>query len=129
MAKRGFTLVEVMIVVAIVGILATFAQINYVTGLKKARDGKRKADLEQIRSALEMARSDSPDGVYPDHLDSLWGVYMEEPAVKTGYEFHYHPSLDKLTYTLWVCLEYEHDPAGIVETGCASGKKYEVENP
>lgn len=66
MAKntRGYTLIELLIVIVLIGVLAgIFLSINFGQQLKKARDGKRKTDIEQIRSALEMCRSDI--GSYP----------------------------------------------------------------
>lgn len=64
--NRGFTLVELIVVITIIGILSTFGFTNYTTSQKRARDGKRKADLEQVRSALEMCRTDARS--YPGSL-------------------------------------------------------------
>lgn len=61
--NRGFTLIELMVVMTIIGVLAGFALVSFDGSRKAARDGKRKADLEQIRSALEMRRADC--GSYP----------------------------------------------------------------
>lgn len=59
----GFTLVELLIAISIIGLLTAVGASNYLTTLKKGRDGKRKADLQEIRGALEMYRSDK--GSYP----------------------------------------------------------------
>lgn len=61
--KSGFTLIEMMIVLVIIGILAGLTLTAFVGTRKTARDGKRKADLEMIASALEMYRTDK--GHYP----------------------------------------------------------------
>lgn len=61
--KAGFTLIELLVVISIIGILASLLLVSYQGTKKTARDGKRKADLEQIRSALEMYRADR--GSYP----------------------------------------------------------------
>lgn len=54
----GFTLIEVMVAISIVAIL-TVISLSSISGVRKSsRDGKRKADLEQVRSALEIYRSD-----------------------------------------------------------------------
>lgn len=83
MAKRGFTLIELMIVITIISLVAAFGlAANYRTAQKTARDGRRKSDLEQVRSALEMYRTDTesyPGGGYsglggvlvPDYLNPL----------------------------------------------------------
>jgi prepilin-type N-terminal cleavage/methylation domain-containing protein len=64
--KTGFTLVELLLVMAIIGVLAGIGIGSYQNQLKKARDGRRQADLEQIRSALEMCRADT--GSYPSSI-------------------------------------------------------------
>lgn len=57
---KGYTLIELLIVITIIGVLAAVVlSVNFGQQLKKARDGKRKTDIETIRSALEMCRSDS----------------------------------------------------------------------
>lgn len=64
--RKGFTLLELLIVIAIIGIMATFAIIGLSGAQAKARDGRRKADLESIRSALELYRADCD--VYPNAI-------------------------------------------------------------
>lgn len=64
--NRGFTLIELMVVMTIIGVLAGFALVSFQGARKTARDGKRKADLEQIRGALEMRRADC--GSYPSGI-------------------------------------------------------------
>lgn len=63
MKKFGFTLIEVLVVATIIGILAAVAVSSYASINKRSRDAKRRSDIEQIRSALEMYRSDL--GYYP----------------------------------------------------------------
>jgi len=61
--KRGFTLIEILIVIAILGILAVSLLGNYISSAKKGRDAQRKSDLGQLQKALEMYYSDM--GSYP----------------------------------------------------------------
>ena len=123
--RLGFTLVELIVVITIIGILAGFGFTNYNTSQKRARDGKRKADLEQVRSALEMCRTDT--GSYPGNLSAIWGTYMNQPTDPKGFAFNY--SSGGQTYALWICLEVSDDPDGVAEGSCTSGKKYQVQNP
>lgn len=61
--KEGFTLIELLVVVAIIGLLATMSLVAISEARIRARDVKRKADLKQIKNALEMYNMDN--GVYP----------------------------------------------------------------
>lgn len=60
----GFTLVELLIAIAIVGLLATIAIVSLNTTRIRARDAKRVSDLRQIQLALELF-SDSHNQTYP----------------------------------------------------------------
>ena len=57
--RRGFTLVELMVVIAIIGILATIVTASFSKAQEKARDGRRQADLASLRNALELYYSES----------------------------------------------------------------------
>jgi len=69
--KPGFTLVELLVVMAILGILATVGFGQYRTSQKKARDAQRKADLGNIARALQMHCNDSQN--YPLSEDDNGG--------------------------------------------------------
>ncbi len=71
---KGFTLIELMIVVSIVGILATIAVPSYQSSLVKARETVLRQDLFTLRELLDHHRADK--GKYPASLDDL---------VTTGY--------------------------------------------
>ncbi len=63
-SKKGFTLVELMIVVAIIGILAGIAIPRYMNFIRRSREGATKGNLGAVRSALNIYYSDT-EGLYP----------------------------------------------------------------
>lgn len=68
--KIGFTLIEILVVISIIAVIISIAIVSYTTINKQSRDAKRKSDLEQVRSALEMFRSDI--GYYPSVGSGSW---------------------------------------------------------
>lgn len=67
----GFTLIELMIVVAIIGILAAIAVPKFTDLINKSREGTTKGNLATVRSAIRVYYADT-EGEYPsDNLASL----------------------------------------------------------
>jgi prepilin-type N-terminal cleavage/methylation domain-containing protein len=62
--RRAFTLIELMIVVAIIGILAAVAVVKFAGMMAKAREASVKGNLTSIRSALHIYYTDS-EGIFP----------------------------------------------------------------
>lgn len=50
---KGFTLIELIVVVAVIGILAALIVLRVTGALKDARDAERKADLSQLKAAFD----------------------------------------------------------------------------
>jgi prepilin-type N-terminal cleavage/methylation domain-containing protein len=61
--KQGFTLMELLIVIALLGFLIVAGFASYTTSLQRSRDTKRKGDLRQIAASLETYNNDI--GRYP----------------------------------------------------------------
>ena len=59
----AFTLIELLVVISIIGVLIAISFVGFQKSREAARDGRRKADLETLRSALELYRNEC--GVYP----------------------------------------------------------------
>lgn len=67
--RAAFTLVEVLLVVAILGFIATFAVKNLSQNTDKARRGTAKAQMMDMASAAELFEQDT--GRYPTSLNEL----------------------------------------------------------
>ena len=72
MRHRAFTLIELLIVVAIIGLLATLVTVALGTAGAKSRDGRRLADFESFRQALQLAYGAT--GSYPAGTDVALGA-------------------------------------------------------
>lgn len=70
--KSGFTLIELLVVATIMIVLMAIGIVSYTNTSKNARDSKRKADLETVRQALVLYRSDN--GAYPDTSDTYSAI-------------------------------------------------------
>lgn len=110
----GFTLLELLVVMAIIGILAAIGFGSYGTVQSKARDARRKSDLENVARALEMYYNDNK--AYPAvgsfTWDNKWenagAVYMEKmPKDTRGVYLYERP--DTKSYLLYARLENTED--------------------
>lgn len=76
--QSGFTLIELLVVIAIIGLLSSIVLASLNGARAKARDARRKQDLVQIRTALEMYFNDK--GSYPLAYPSVWGGVSTVPC-------------------------------------------------
>ena len=82
--RRGFTLVEIMIVVLIIGILLAIAIPNFVRARNTSRAKACQANLKQIDSATEQYLMDNRTTTYPA-LAALSPDYLKTtPACPSG---------------------------------------------
>jgi len=63
MRNKGFTLIEIIIAITIIAMISGGGLVSVFNALRNSRDAKRKGDLEQIRTALEIYKADK--GYYP----------------------------------------------------------------
>lgn len=63
---KGFSLIELLVVISIIGVLIGLSVFGLQGARESSRDARRKADLEQIRSGIEIYKSDC--GSYPASL-------------------------------------------------------------
>jgi type IV pilus assembly protein PilA len=93
-AKKGFTLVEILIVVAIIGILAAIALPRYVQTTRDARINACKANAANINSQWELKNLE--DGAYGalDDLISDTNYFPEKPECPFGTAYTEDPSVE-----------------------------------
>ena len=80
---KGFSLIELMIVVVIIGVLAAIAIPNYISMQNRAKEGSVKANAHSVQLAVEDYAVRN-DGTYPDLADidaSMFpgGAYPNNP--------------------------------------------------
>jgi len=80
--KQGFTLVEIMIVVAIIALLAAIATPNLLRARMSSNDALAKATLRAISTAAESFGT-SNNGLYPLDMNSL--TTPQPPYLNTNY--------------------------------------------
>ncbi len=69
MKHNGFTLVELLVVLAIIGMLLSIAAPRYLNGVDKSKEAVLREDLAVTRQALDNYFGDN--GKYPDSLEEL----------------------------------------------------------
>jgi len=82
MQKKAFTLIELLIVVAIIAILAAIAIPNFLEAQTRSKVSRTKADMRSLKLSLEAYRVDN--NTYPDGRDcnNLWMAGYPEGAVQ-----------------------------------------------
>ncbi|MDD5132720.1 MAG: type II secretion system protein [bacterium] len=68
----GFTLVELLIVIVILGILAAVVIARFGGATRETREASLKGNLKTIRASLEAYKANSHSNCYPTVLDDLW---------------------------------------------------------
>lgn len=123
--RKGFTLIELLVVISIIGILAAFIIASFGSAQQKARDSRRKADLDALKKALELYKGDTagskyylaqvsaggapPSGLAPTYIKAI----PKDP--KTGLDYFYwsgNPqacTTNCASYRLYAKLENQYD--------------------
>lgn len=114
----GFSLLELLIVIAIIGILVSLGTVSYSSAQKKGRDSRRKSDLRAIQNAWEQYYADT-NGVYPVSC-SVSATYLPAglPTDPKG-GASYNGSCTSATYCF--CATLEQGGGNATNTSCTFG--------
>ena len=97
MRTKGFTLVELMVVVAIVSLLSSIVSVSLSTARSKGRDAQRITEIRQLQGALELyylqyghyplslnCNANTPNNLWCNSVESLHysGVWVRDSGVK-----------------------------------------------
>ncbi|MFA5139372.1 MAG: type II secretion system protein [Elusimicrobiota bacterium] len=97
-ANKGFTLIELMIVVAIIGILAAIAIPKFADLIRKSNEGATRGNLGAVRSALSIYYGDM-EGQYPDDPGALTLNQKYLRAIPTAKMPPYHTDSNAVSLT------------------------------
>lgn len=115
--KKGFTLLELLIVMAVVSSLAGIVLVTYPAARKRARDAQRKSDLKQYQTALE-AYANKNNDLYPGAVDGNMAIQCgtlglavcQDDPIGTN-PYRYQSNAGGTQYVVWGQLE-EVDAVG-----------------
>ena len=125
--RSGFTLLEVLIVIAIIGILVSMGVVSYSSAQRKTRNSKRRGDVKAIQTAWEQYYADN-SSAYPATC-TISATYMpsglptdpKPPAVYAG-------TCTASTYCFCGLLESETGNASNASCGYGAGNYFCVSN-
>ncbi len=121
--KKGFTLVELLVVIAIIGILSTLSVVSLNSARAKSRDARRLSDIKQIRTALDMYYDSS--STYPLSCTTTLGTGNCACLTSVGWT---NTSTTNCTGTIFM-QKVPSDPlssASYTYTSTSSGQSYEI---
>lgn len=115
----GFTMIELLVVTTIIIVITSIGLVSYTSANRSARNGKRKADMEMVRQALVLYRTDN--GSYPStstFTDMLTTVSdytsansVTDPKNEGSYVYSY--TSDGVVFTLTANLEPDGTPYSV----------------
>jgi prepilin-type N-terminal cleavage/methylation domain-containing protein len=119
--RFGFSLFELLVVISIIGIIIAVGTVSYSSAQKRARDARRREDLQAVQKAFEQYYSVN-DSVYNASCTEMAEENFSGQAMPTDPKNSgdYVYDAECQTFGYCVCAQLEDDTAGN-STGCSCG--------
>ena len=126
--KKGFTLLELLVTISIIGILLAIGSASFSTAQRRGRDSRRQADMKSVQKALEQYYAVETE--YPDSVSSGGSITTSggevtmnqvpyDPKNSGSYVYSYSKSATNDAYCL--CAYLENLETGNADNAGANG--------
>jgi prepilin-type N-terminal cleavage/methylation domain-containing protein len=133
--NKGFTLLELLLVVGMIAMLVSFIGFNMFAGIAKGRDTRRLQDVNDFQKALQLAFiTDKHYPIYAteividgtDPINTLMtsrsdlNAVVKDPVNDTVHKYWYQSDSVGTTYQIRYCQETDQVRGKLVHKGCAN---------
>jgi prepilin-type N-terminal cleavage/methylation domain-containing protein len=130
--RKGFTLLELLIAIAIIGVLAALFINTFPNSQRRARDTQRRSDIKQYQSAMELYANNN-NGTFltynsyisPTLCDSTHLNTTTCPDDPSGGSRHYYVYSNGSLYGIYAILELPTTAGSPNFIACSNGRTYE----